>query len=454
MMTRAAPPDYRAPFNLHRRFAIVGLGVIVAIAVTNGLLLSNYVTQRMLAREAQVSSDFVLNILNSDGSIGYFTRRDDPALAKLFAGSVEHFRAIPDIYRVNVYSAGRTVLWSTDADLIGREFGRNDELDAALRGELIAEGGRITDEVRGKPEHVGLKARSGFFVETYIPVRAAGSAEVLGAFEMYKAPAALSAAIEEGQRQVWMSALIGALALYCALFWLVRSADRRITEQRNRLIENETMSAVGELAASVAHNIRNPLASIRSSAELLVEHGENSDRDSAQDIIAGVDRIEGWLRDLLSFSRLERAQPSKVDAGAALKACFDSHARGFTYRNVEPVLTLERTAAFVSAEPALLGHVLHSIVANAIEATPPGGKVSGTIRATGDKIEFRISDTGSGIRPEHLKQIFGPFFTTKAQGLGIGLTLAYRIIERFGGHIDVRSLPGVGTEFIVSLAAA
>ena len=84
------------------------------------------------------------------------------------------------------------------------------------------------------------------------------------------------------------------------------------------------------------------------------------------------------------------------------------------------------------------GHVLHSIVANAIEATPPGGRVSGSLRAAGGKVEIRISDTGRGIPAEQLKKIFGPFFTTKAQGLGIGLTLAYRIIERFGGHIDVR----------------
>ena len=450
---RATPPDHRAPFNLLRRFAVVSLGVIGAIAVVNSLLLSEYVMQRMLTREAQITSEFMLNILQADGSIGYLTRQNDPELEKRFTGSLEHFITMPDVRRINLYSADRTILWSTERGIIGRRFDDNKELDEALRGELVVEGGRITASERDKPEHVGLNKDSAFFVETYIPVRAANRPEVLGVFELYKAPAALTAAIEAGQRQVWLSALAGALALYLTLFWLVLSADRRIREQRNRLIENETMSAVGELASSVAHNIRNPLASIRSSAELLVEHGQAQDREPAQDIVASVDRIEGWLRDLLSFSRLERAQTSKVDAGAVLQACFASHARGFSYRKIEPRVTLDGTA-YVSAEPALLGHVLHSIVANAIEATPPGGRVSGSVHAVNGKVEIRISDTGGGIPADQLGRIFGPFFTTKAQGLGIGLTLAYRIIERFGGHIDVQSAPGAGTEFILTLAAA
>jgi two-component system sensor histidine kinase HydH len=428
--------------------------VIAGIAVANGLLLSNYVMLRMLDREAQVSRDFVLAILQADGSTGFLTKPDDPELARRFAGSVGHFTSMPDVHRINVYATDGTMLWSTDRALVGRRFDRNHELGEALHGELVVEGGKISDAQRAKPEQVGLSALSDFFVETYIPVRAAGRPEVLGVFELYKAPVALTEAIHGGQRQVWLVALAGALLLYLTLYWLVRSADRRIREQRNRLIENETMSAVGELASSVAHNIRNPLASIRSSAELLVEHGQEGNREQAQDIVASVDRIEGWLRDLLSFSRLERAQPSRVDAGEALNACFASHARGFTYRKIQPVVTLDGATAYVKAEPALLGHVLHSIVANAIEATPPGGRVSGSLRAAGGNVEIRISDTGSGIPPEQLKKIFGPFFTTKAQGLGIGLTLAYRIIERFGGHIDVRSTPGAGTEFIVTLAAA
>jgi two-component system sensor histidine kinase HydH len=449
---RAAPPDYRAPFNLLRRFAIVSFGVIAAIAVANSVLLSEYVMQRMLHREAQLSSDFILNILQADGSIGYLSRQGDPEMEKRFAGSLEHFISMPDVHRINIYSRDRTVLWSTERSIIGRRFERNKELEEALGGELVVEGGRITALERDKPEHVGLDARSAFFIETYIPVRAADRPEVLGVFEIYKAPVALTAAIDEGQRQVWITALAGALVLYLTLFWLVRSADRRIGEQRNRLIENETMSAVGELASSVAHNIRNPLASIRSSAELLVDQAGKS--EAAQDIVASVDRIEGWIRDFLSFSRLDRAQQSKVDAEEALKACFASHARGFTHRKIENAITLDAPGLSVSADPVLLGHVLHSIVANAIEATPPGGRVSGRICSAGNKVEIRITDTGRGIAPENLKKIFGLFFTTKSRGMGMGLTLAYRITERFGGHIDVISAPESGTEFVVTLPAA
>ena len=228
---------------------------------------------------------------------------------------------MPDVQRINVYSTDAHGAVVDRCALVGRRFGGNDELDEALRGELVVEGGRITDAQRAKPEHVGLSAHSDFFVETYIPVRAAGRSEVLGRVRALQgAGRAHRGDPAQGQRQVWLAALAGALLLYLTLFWLVHSADRRIRDQRNRLIENETMSAVGELASSVAHNIRNPLASIRSSAELLVEHDQaQRTGEQAQDIVASVDRIEGWLRDLLSFSRLERAQPSRVDAGEALQ---------------------------------------------------------------------------------------------------------------------------------------
>ncbi len=451
---RAARPDYRAPINLLGRFALASFGVIAAIAIANGVLLSGYVQELMLKREAEVSRDFVLNILNADSSTGYLRDQSDLAVARRFAGSIEHFTTMPEVTRINVYSTSRTLLWSTNRALVGKQFDTNRELEEALLGNLAVEGGRISDEQRSKPEHIGLSAGSEFFVETYIPLRETGKPEVLGVLELYKAPAALTAAIRAAQRRVWISAAAGGLLLFLTLFWLVRSADRRLAAQRNRLIENETLSVVGELASAVAHNIRNPLASIRSSAELLQVQEGGATAEIACDIVTGVDRIEGWIRELLSFSRLDAAQPSRIDAGAALRACFASHSRHFQQGEIAATPPPEGPPAFVTGDSALLGHLLHSIVANAIDATPKGGRVAGRIVSAAGRVEIRISDTGRGIAPGDLKRIFGMFYTTKAQGMGIGLTLAHRITERMGGHIDVHSEPGKGTEFVISMKAA
>jgi two-component system sensor histidine kinase HydH len=443
------------PFNLLRRFAIGSLVVIAAIAVANALLLSNFLTKRMLDREAHVTMDFVQNILLADRSAGYFAAPSNAGLAARFGNSIAHITTMPDVLRINVYARDATMLWSSDRQLVGRRFERNDELDDALKGELVVHGGRITDEQRAKPEHVGLHPDSEFFIETYIPVHDAGGGPVVGIVEIYKAPVALTAAISAGHRQVWITALLGAAALYLTLFWIVRRADRTIREQRERLVETETMAVVGELASSVVHNIRNPLASIRSSAELAIEmQGENC-TEQARDITAAVDRIEGWMRDLLHYARAVSGPRAPVDAAALLKDCFNACALDFDRRGIAGVVAIDSAGTRVSADPALLGHVLHSLVANAIDATPAGGKIEGRLAAAGSgRVAISISDTGSGIAPGQLEQVFRPFYTTKPQGLGLGLPLVRRAVERFGGEIRIASEPGRGTTFTLELPAA
>jgi two-component system, NtrC family, sensor histidine kinase HydH len=452
MNTAAAQP--RPSFNLLHRFAVASLLVIAAIAIGNAILLTNFVTKHLLDREAHVTMEFLMNVLQADGSIGYLADPAHPELAARFEGSLQQLTAMPDVQRINVYSREHTVLWSTDRALIGRKFDQNEELDEALRGELAIEGGSITDAQRQKPEHVGLPAESAFFVETYIPIRSAGKPEVLGVFELYKAPVALTAAIRDGHRQIWLTAFLGAVALYLTLFWIVRSADRKIKEQHQRLLKAETMAAVGELAASVAHNIRNPLASIRSSAELALETPDSSTGEQARDIMAGVDRIEEWLRDLVSFALVDASPAGPVDAAQLMQHCFRKFAQEFERSGIQAEVSTGPHLASVRADRALLGHVLHLLVANAIEATDQGGRITGEVTQAPGKVKLRIADTGRGIAPEHLAKLFTLFFTTKPRGLGIGLTLAQRAIERFGGSIQVDSTPGVGTAFTIELPAA
>lgn len=448
-------PSAKFSFRLLRWFSIASLAVIAAIAAANAFVLSNFLTKHMLEREASVTMDFIQNILLADRSVEYLASPQDPELAKRFRGTIEQFSAMRDVLRNNVYSRDKTVLWSSDAQLIGHNFAENDELDDALKGELVVNAGRITPDLRDKPEHVGLHPASEFFIETYIPVKNADGSRVLGVVEIYKAPVALTEAIDAGRRQVWATALAGALALYLTLFWIVRRADRILRRQHDRLVETETLGAVGELASSVAHNIRNPLASIRSSAELALEmKGENC-TEQAQDIVAAVDRVEAWMRELLRFTRTEPGPRAPVDAGALLRRSFDEFARDFERSKLTGVVEPLSEEVKVNVDPAMLGHALHSLIANAIEATPEGGRVEGLIAANGAKrAAIIIRDNGHGIALADLEHVFRPFFTTKPQGLGIGLTQVRRTVERFGGKIRIDSAKGRGTTVTLELPRA
>jgi two-component system, NtrC family, sensor histidine kinase HydH len=445
----------KRPFNLLRWFSLASLVVIAGIAVLNAIVLSDFLTKRLLEREGHVTRDIVQNLLSADGSYAYLDHPDDPALAKRFRGTIDHFNAMRDVIRNNVYSRDKVMLWSSDPELIGKELDENDELDDALKGELVINSGRITDELRAKPEHVGLHPDSDFFVETYIPVRDPEGTRVLGVVEIYKAPVELTAAIVEGREQVWAAAMLGALVLYVTLYWVVRRGNETIRRQQEHLHEAETLSTVGELASSVAHNIRNPLASIRTSAELALEmKGENCS-EQARDIMTQVDRVEAWMRELLRFARQEPGQRAPVDAAGLVRKCFNDMARDFERRHLVATVSDEGQGVRIDADPTLLEHALHSVVANAVDATPEGGRIEGKVARNGaGRVQIRIRDTGKGIAPADLPHVFRPFYTTKPHGFGLGLAQVRRAVERFGGEVKIDSAPGAGTTVTLELPKA
>ena len=438
------------PFKLLRWFSLASLVLIVAFAGGNAYLISSFLSKHMLQREAEVTRDFVQNILITDKSIGYLADPRNEELGQRFRDSTRHFVATRDILRTNVYLPDGTVLWSSDRALVGRKFADNHELEEALKGDLVVESGRITSEQRNKPEHVGLPADSEFFIETYIPLMLSAGGKAVGVVEIYKAPVALTEAIRAGHRQVWAAAGLGALILYLTLFWIVHRADRLIRRQHERLIEAETMAAVGELTSAMAHNIRNPLASIRSSAELSLElHGEAAGAES-RDIIKAVDRVESWMRELLQFTRSDAGTQARVDVALVLRSAFDEIGREFERRGVTGKVSAEAPGLMVGADPAVLAHLLHSLLTNALDATPAGGSIEGRVAADGGKrVIVSITDSGRGIAAQDLENIFRPFFTTKKEGLGLGLTLVRRTVERMNGAIRVDSSPGQGTRVIL-----
>lgn len=432
-------------FNLLRWFAVLSPIAIGLIALGNAWLISTFLNNHLFQREASISRDFVQNILLSDGSLGYLANPEQPELGARFANSIQHLANMHDVLRTNVYGTNRVVLWSTDSALIGKQFASNDELDEALAGELVVHAGNIADE-HGKEEHVGLAGTARFFVESYIPVVDPANGQVVGAVELYKAPLALTQSIEEGRRQVALAAVVSALLLYASLYGLVRRADRLIKEQRNRLMEAETMSVVGELTSAVAHNIRNPLSSIRSSAEMIEAFPQEDGSAHAADILREVDRISARITELLRLSGKGTQHIEQVDLRTMLDECVAEQAAAFIARGQSLRLLPATENCCVEADRPLLQQVFISLLSNASEAMPEGGECSIHLADLAPRQWLvEISDQGTGIDPMTAALVFRPFFTTKPKGLGLGLPLAQRIVERFGGTLTLSSVPNQGT---------
>lgn len=440
------------PFRLTRRFAFVGLVSIGLMSVIVALSLSRFLTERMLRQEAVLTMEFIHSLVLVENASLYF-REGRPGAPEV-ASTFNHVANMPDVLRASAHSADYRVIWSSDKAIVGRQFPDNPELERALAGELVVHEA-FEDHHADKAEHASLKQDIGYFVEIYFPVRDAGG-QIVGAVEIYKTPRALFEAIRAGERAAWIGALLGGLFLYLALFWLVRRADALIRHQQDQLVQSETLAAVGEMGSAVAHGIRNPLASIRSSAELSLETADAFGREAATDIIAEVDRLEGWVRELLSYARPVAEKPTAVAIAELVSAQLASFGRGAHRQNVVLQSDVAPDVGAVEADPLLLGQVLSSLIANAFEALDQGqrgGRIEVGATRTASRVCLWVQDDGPGMAADQLARVFKPFYTTKPKGLGVGLPLARRIVERFGGRIDVSSRPGKGTRVELSLRA-
>lgn len=440
------------PFRLTRWFSALSLVCVFSVSMVLAYVLSGFLTEQLLQREATVTMEFVQSVVVTDRVEADFLA---PYGSKQHAGldeTFKHYTQIPDAMRANVYSRERRVLWSTDRKLTGQQFPANDELDDALAGQLVVKNG-----IAHKQEHDAGTApmSNAFFVEIYVPIWDAAKKNVVGAVELYKTPRALAEAIHSGQRLIWTVAAIGGLFIYLVLITLVRRADRIMREQRQRLVETESLAAVGEMAGAVAHAIRNPLSAIRTSAELALDSNTALSREQAEDITAEVDLIEQSVRELLTYSRPPDERVVAVELNAIIRKSLAPFARDMNSRKIEVLLRLDERLPAVSGDAALLGQVFSSLIANALDAMPPAGRLTVRSRkaADGRGVDVFIGDTGSGVPAADLEKIFKPFHTTKAKGLGLGLPLARRIVERVGGSIAITSSPGAGTTVQVRLQA-
>jgi two-component system sensor histidine kinase HydH len=435
-----------SPLNLRRRFAVISLGVITIIALGLGWLMSHMLTQRMLQREGEVSMDFIQNLLLTDQSARYLSNPNDPELRARFLGSMAHIASMTEPVRANAYQTDGTVIWSTDRALVGRHYPANDELDEALGGKLVVHSGQLRAGDLDKGEHVGLAQYTSFFVESYIPIFEPKTRTVLGVMELYKVPVQLNAAIQDALIQLWLACAASAVGLFVALYWTVARADRIMRDQHAKLTESQTLSTAVELARAVAHNLRNPLASIRVSAEML-QASDVATADISEhcvDITASVDRADRWITELVRVSQAPQLQSEVVWPSKVIMECLNEMAPEMNRRGIRWTVPTEEAPA-IQAHTAMLRQILISIVANATDAMPDGGDIAVTWSRTDDRLLLKIVDSGPGIREDVRQALFRPFFSTKSGGLGIGLALVKRMVEQWSGEVSLSRAPVKGT---------
>ncbi len=227
-------------------------------------------------------------------------------------------------------------------------------------------------------------------------------------------------------------------------------ANKSLQEAEAAVRRSDRLAALGQLTAGLAHELRNPMGTMRASAEMLLKNTSEKDsvtRELAGFIASEVDRTNSLITRFLDFARPMHLRLEKTNVAGMIDEAITELARHnppyevTVYRNYSPEIPP------IEIDGEWMERVIYNLLLNAAQATSPGGTVTVKTRLIENQVEISVIDRGSGIKKEHLENIFNPFFTTKSDGVGMGLAIVSKIVDEHNGTISIESEPGNGSIF-------
>jgi PAS domain S-box-containing protein len=233
-----------------------------------------------------------------------------------------------------------------------------------------------------------------------------------------------------------------------------------IHRMQEEILRMDRLASLGEISSGIAHEIRNPLAAIKTTAQAMEEEMEPEDpkREFLSRIVKEIDRLDTMLRAFFSFAKPKRPMFIRCNIRDVIKEVLLLLGKDITNKRIEIIEKYAPDLPAVHGDFQQLQQVFLNLLLNSVEFMEPDREkkifITAWEKKNSDKkrvLEISLTDTGAGIDDEHINKIFDPFFTTTAKGTGLGLSITYRIIQRHGGSIKVNSKPGQGTTFIINL---
>lgn len=334
-----------------------------------------------------------------------------------------------DLQDIYILSPAREILVDINPNFIIGETKKSNDKDLIKNA---IDGNPVSSDIYSLGEHKFLTAAAPLIDET----------NSVTAIIVAEARAEFFDVIEQFNQGLIFFSLLNALIIMSAAIFLFRSIKKVINLQ-NLMKNQEHLVKLGEMAAAVAHELRNPLGIIKGTNDIIKKKYGRKDDEFFQYIPAELNRLNKLINDFLTFARKPDLQFSEVD----LQSLFQKIKIGMTDQDIINVnINVEEDIKTVYSDPDALEQILLNIFQNSKQAIKDAGEINISVKKENkNKIQIQINDNGCGIENGSLKNVFEPFFSTKESGSGLGLAISKRLIEQIGGSIKIESEVDLGT---------
>ena len=461
------PVPASGPFRLLKYFIISGFAVIAVVTFLLGAFLYSRSVDTLL-KSAENYARLLAENLNYNIFVGFYAplkARGIPMDLRKWDqfGSldslIKDFTYGLKIQRIKIIDRQRKIVYSTEYDLIGKYEPDDSPLTEVLNGKdrTVIRRGKLPPS----------QWQSDWLAETYYPLRdGAGTYWMLGnIYGVIQITQDVTDQYVAVQRSIVVIMVVAAglmVFLFIMLSLIVRRGERILLERgreqkllEEQLQQSEKLASIGQMVATIAHEIRNPLGIIRSSAEVLTRKADPDPakiRKLSGIIVEESTRLSNILTDFLDFARPRSPSPSPIDVRDVVARVRNNleqqmQQRGITWTD----RTVNGFQPVVMGDADLLYQAFLNVAMNAFEAMESGGDLVISYALDNSEVRIDFADTGHGIKQEDLPKVFTPFFTTHEMGTGLGLSVVHNIITAHGGELSVVSREGSGTTFTVLL---
>ena len=459
-------------FRLAKFFAYAGFIVLILATFpfsvivsqqTKDMLIDSYENYALLIGENlshQVYANFVRPMRNYGEPIALREKEQADWVDRIVRNTIHGF----NIDSVNIYSLDRPVIaYSTEPALLGVEVEPSEGYLRALEGSNSSS----IMEVNDNPDSLKVKFFGmGKKLQTFIPFQdmdplTGEKGYIGGVFEIIQDLTKEYNSIARLQFVIFGFSVLFMMLIFLTLLLLVQKAEKileqrmkRQSELKAQLEHKERLASLGEMIAGVSHEIRNPLGIIRSTAELLGNTSPEGPSKKLTDVIVEESsRLNNIVTEFLDFARPRKPNFEQCTLGDILLKNIVMFNPQFKKDNIKVSHNIAAGSFPIIADPNLLYRCFVNILSNAVQAMKDGGKITITVKKQNAMKGYNvyIEDTGAGIPEEKLSKIFNPFFSTKDEGSGLGLSIVKSIVEGHGGSVHIASVEDRGTTVTVFL---